>query len=112
MGARWRAVSMVMVIDRKKLVCYVVAVKDAAGEQRCCALNEDRQWLANLGAEAAATAEKIGVFCCNPSTEVRRAAAEALGVAPDAEFVVHRLFQDSDSDECAEVIARKVGLLH
>jgi len=102
---------MVMVIDRKKLVCYVVAVKDAAGE-RCCALNEDREWLANLGAESAALAERAGVYCCNPSPELRRAAAAALGVDAGAELVVHRLFQDSDSDECAEVIARKVGLVH
>lgn len=101
-----------MVIDRKKLVCFVVAVTDSSGGQRWCALNEDREWLTNLGAEPGTAAEKAGVFCCNPSSEVRRAAAEALGVDADAEFVVHRLFQSSDSDECAEVIARKVARLH
>ncbi|GAA0492559.1 MULTISPECIES: hypothetical protein [Pigmentiphaga] len=101
-----------MVIDRKKLVCFVVAATDPAGEPRWCALNEDREWLTNLGAEPAAAAEKAGVYCCNPSPEVRRAAAEALGVDPGAEFVVHRLFQSSDSDECAEVISRKVVRLH
>ncbi|VCU71349.1 hypothetical protein PIGHUM_03430 [Pigmentiphaga humi] len=102
---------MVMVIDRKKLVCFVVATRNASGAQRWCALNEDREWLANLAAGPAAAAEKAGVYCCNPSQELRRAAAQALGVEEGSEFVVHKLFQSSDSDECAEVISRKVALV-
>ncbi len=96
-----------MSIDRKKLVCFVVSAKNVAGEQLWCALNEDREWLSNLEAEPAGAAEKAGVYCCSPSEEVRRAAATALGVDAFSDIVAHRLFQTSDSDECAAVISRR-----
>jgi hypothetical protein len=72
-------------------------------------LNEDREWLADLAADPAAVAENIGVLCTNPSEEVRRAAAKAVGSdEPLRELVAYRLFQSADSDECAAVISHKV----
>jgi len=98
-----------MAIDRKKLVCLVVGAKDAAGAQRWLAFNEDREWLADLAADPAAVAGKLGVLCTNPNAEVRRAAAAAIGSdEPLEELVAYRLFQSADSDECAAVIAHKV----
>ncbi|GAA4339928.1 hypothetical protein GCM10023144_38810 [Pigmentiphaga soli] len=97
-----------MSIDRKAMVCFVVAAKGSDGAWRWGALNEDRQWLMPLHAEEFAAGEKAGVLCCKTDDLIRQVAIEGLGMDSATEVIVHRLFQASDSDDCAAVISRKV----
>lgn len=97
-----------MPIDRKNLVCFVIALKSPDGSWHGCALNEDKAWLRPLDADLSAAGEKAGVFCSKPSDELLRAAATGLGLAEHTEVRAHRLFHSSDSDESASVLSRKV----
>jgi hypothetical protein len=97
-----------MPIDRKKLVCFVVALKSPDNAWHGCALNEDKAWLQPLDTDLWGAGEKAGVFCSRPSEELLRAAAEGLGIPEPVEVRAHRLFHASDSDESASVLSRKV----
>lgn len=97
-----------MSIDRKNLVCFVVALKASDGTWQWCALNEDKEWLRPLDVEQSVAGEKAGVFCSKPNEQVVRAASAGLGMASYSEVIAHRLFHPSDSDESASVLSRKV----
>lgn len=97
-----------MSLDRKQLACYVVGAETSAGQWRWCALNEDCEWLAALDQARSEQAEKVGVVCCNPSERVRAAALSALEIVDPAKIVAYKLFQSTDSDECAGVLSRRV----
>lgn len=97
-----------MTLDRKQLACYVVGVKSGGDQWQWCALNEDGVWLTSLDVERAVQAEKVGVYCCQPSDRVCAAAQAGLDVAQPQETVAYRMFQASDSDESAGVLSRKV----
>jgi len=97
-----------MPIDRKKLVCFVVALKSPDGTWHGGALNEDKAWLQPLDTDLWGAGEKAGVFCSKPSEELLRAAKEGIGLPEPVEVRAHRLFHASDSDESASVLSRKV----
>ena len=97
-----------MTIDRKQLACFVVGAEIAPGQWRWGVLNEDHQWLTSLDEVRSQDAERAGVRCCNPSQAVRQASAAGLGVQPEADIVAYRLFQLTDSDECATVLSGRV----
>jgi len=97
-----------MTIDRKQLACFVVGAETAPGQWQWGVLNEDHQWLTALDEVRSQDAERAGVRCCNPSEAVRRAAMAGLAVDGAADIVAYRLFQLTDSDECATVLSGKV----
>lgn len=97
-----------MSIDRSKLVCFVVGAKSADGVWHWGALNEQKTWLCPLNLDQSVAAEKSGVFCSKPSEQLVSAAAAGLGLQAPTDVIAHRLFHDSDSDESASVLSRKV----
>jgi len=97
-----------MTLNRKQLACHIVGIRTDAQQWQWCALNEDGAWLTPLDIERAAQAEKVGVYCCQPSASVQAAALAGLDVSQPLETVAYQLFHPSDSDESAEVLSRKV----
>jgi len=97
-----------MTLDRKQLACHVVGMRTDADQWQWCALNEDGVWLTSLDDERAEQAEKVGVYCCQPSDRVQAAAQAGLDISQPLETVAYQLFHPSDSDESAEILSRKV----